>query len=60
VIVAAVGMAVAVVIGIVTLAVTNQHQPPGLQVMLPLSGLKGPEGLAVDSTGAVYVARRGE
>ena len=51
-ILAAAGVAVAVVISLVILAATNQSGP----VALPFTNLNEPSGVAVDSSGAVYVA----
>ena len=45
----------------VTLMATNQpHPPPSSlsQTELPFTGLSGPQGAAVDSSGAIYVADR--
>jgi sugar lactone lactonase YvrE len=50
-ILAAVGVTVAIVIGLLTVALTNQGWP----VALPFSGLDEPSGVAVDNSGAVYV-----
>jgi serine/threonine protein kinase, bacterial len=70
-----VGVTTAVVIGIVVLVVTNRHepapsgsqtrpsaagsQPVSVATNLPFTGLQHPSGVAVDSTGAVYVTDSG-
>ena len=51
VILTAVSVTVAVVIGLITVAATNQGGP----VALPFSDLNEPSGVAVDGSGAVYV-----
>ena len=45
-----------------TSSTSTQHREPayGPQVTLPFTGLGGPEGVAVDTAGNVYVTDRGQ
>jgi serine/threonine protein kinase, bacterial len=58
-ILASVAVTVAVVIGVVTLVLTDRHKTSGPELVLPFTGLNHPGGVAVDGNGAVYVVDSG-